>query len=236
MLQPSSQYLNLSIIKVLLCTTLQTSFNMLFTLVSGLLLMGQAQADVTVGFNSRPTVEKRSLNKIHQAALAEGGVVTVWHGGDEKSGGVEFKRQFEKTFPGMQLNVTIDLSKYHDGNIDEQLASGHVYVDSIILQTLHDYPRWAQQGALLNYAPLGFERIYPAFKDSTSAAWYGLELFNWNIMWSSDKLPGFQIRNWNDFLKPELKDKIVLTYPHDDDAVLFAFYLMYVSLDPLVCK
>ena len=38
---------------------------------------------------------------------------------------------------------------------------------------------------------------------------------------------------YQDFIKPEFKDKIVLTYPNDDDAVLYQFELMYVHLSVL---
>jgi ABC-type Fe3+ transport system substrate-binding protein len=34
--------------------------------------------------------------------------------------------------------------------------------------------------------------------------------------------------SYQDFTKPEFKDKIVLTYPNDDDAVLYQFELMCV--------
>jgi hypothetical protein len=57
----------------------------------------------------------------------------------------------------MTVNLTVNLSKYHDGNIDVQLATRNVHVDSVILQSLHDYPRWKQEDALLYYKPLGFE-------------------------------------------------------------------------------
>ena len=33
-------------------------------------------------------------------------------------------------------------------------------------------------------------------------------------------------KEYPDFLKPEFKDKLVLTYPNDDDSVLFQFNLM----------
>ena len=35
-------------------------------------------------------------------------------------------------------------------------------------------------------------------------------------------------KEYTDFVKPEFKDKIVLTYPNDDDAVLYQFDLMCV--------
>jgi hypothetical protein len=122
--------------------------------------------------------ETRSIDDIYQAALAEGGIVTLWHGGDEKSQQNGLKSAFEARFPNMTLNVTVDLSKYHDGNLDLQLAAGNVYVDSIILQTLHDYPRWKKEGALLNYAPANFNRIYPVFRD-VDAAYAGLFIIAW---------------------------------------------------------
>ncbi|KAM0323314.1 hypothetical protein ACHAQA_008906 [Verticillium albo-atrum] len=182
--------------------------------------------DTLLGFNSPREVETRSIDEIYQAALAEGGVVTCWHGGDEANQQDFVKQTFEERFPGMTLNVTVDLSKYHDGNLDELLATRNVYVDSIILQTLHDFPRWADQGALLNYEPLGFDAIDGAFKDSATAAWHSVFHIGWQLFWSTSKLPNVTIAEFDDLLKPELKNKLVLTYPNDDDAVLWAFELI----------
>ncbi|KAG5640192.1 hypothetical protein DXG03_000643, partial [Asterophora parasitica] len=60
-------------------------------------------------FNASVQVETRSLDDIYQAAKAEGNVVTVWHGGDSITGGDALKEAFEKRFPGITLNITIDL-------------------------------------------------------------------------------------------------------------------------------
>lgn len=168
--------------------------------------------------------ETRSLDEIYQAAVAEGGVVTLWHGGDEKTQQNFLKQAFEARFPKMTLNVTVDLSKYHDGNLDSQLAAKKVYIDSIILQTLHDFPRWKKQGALLNYAPKNFDKIYPVFKDK-DAAYAGLFIINWSIQGNTNKTENVP-KSYNDFIKPEFKDKIALTYPNDDDAVLWQFDLL----------
>ncbi|CRK27175.1 hypothetical protein HYQ45_015365 [Verticillium longisporum] len=130
--------------------------------------------DNLFAFDSVPEVENRTLEEIHKAALAEGGVVTCWHGGDEPNQQGFLKQLFEERFPGMTLNITVDLSKYHDGRLDEQLANSNVHVDSVILQTLHDFPRWENQGALLNYAPLGFDAIDGAYKNAATAAYYGV--------------------------------------------------------------
>ncbi|KAH6613176.1 ABC-type Fe3+ transport system [Boeremia exigua] len=168
--------------------------------------------------------ETRSMDEIYQAALAEGGVVTLWHGGDEPGQQDFLKQMFETRFPNMTLNVTVDVSKYHDGNLDLQLAAGNVYIDSIILQTLHDYPRWKKEGALLNYAPVNFDSIYPVFKDE-DAAYAGLFLISWSIQANTNKIDTVPT-SYQDFTKPEFKDKIVLTYPNDDDAVLWQFDLL----------
>jgi ABC-type Fe3+ transport system substrate-binding protein len=42
--------------------------------------------------------------------------------------------------------------------------------------------------------------------------------------------------SYEDFTKPEFKDKIVLTYPNDDDAVLYQFELMYVPHTLHLCS
>ena len=120
---------------------------LLLALTAGLLSSTNAQ---TVG------VETRTLEQIHTAALKEGGVVTLWHGGDEPNQVDGLKTDFEARFAGMTLNLTADLSKYIDGRIDQQLAGKNVYVDTNMLQTLHDFPRWKAEGALLNDKPLGF--------------------------------------------------------------------------------
>ncbi|KAH8161909.1 hypothetical protein CIB48_g6337 [Xylaria polymorpha] len=180
--------------------------------------------DVTLGFNGAPQVENRTIDEIYEAAVAEGGVVTVWHGGDETNQQDALKQAFETRFPNMTLNVTVDVSKYHDGKIDRQLATGSVYVDSVILQTLHDYPRWDNEGALLHYLPLNFYDLQPSFRD-LRGAWYGVSIFAWSFLWNKNRISQGP-QEFEDFLKPEYKDKLVLTYPNDDDAVLYAFDLI----------
>ncbi|KAM3542211.1 hypothetical protein ARSEF1564_004878 [Beauveria bassiana] len=120
-------------------------------------------------FRRAPQVETRSLDEIYKAAQAETKVITVWHGGDEKNEQEHLKTQFEKRFPEIKLNITVDLSKYHD----------HHPADAQRLPALGRKGRPAELRA--EYA---------------------------------------------DWLKPEFKEKLVLTYPHDDDAVLFAFDLI----------
>ncbi|KAE9581960.1 hypothetical protein CGMCC3_g2275 [Colletotrichum fructicola] len=191
--------------------------------ISAALATSVAAYDNLLNFNGAPEIETRSIDDIHKAALAEGGVVTLWHGGDEKNQQDALKEAFEKRFPGMTLNLTVDVSKYIDGNIDRQLSQGNVYVDSVILQTLQDYPRWDEEGALLRYKPLNYDKIHPGFRD-VFGAWYAVVVFGWTNIWNADKVSDGPV-DYLDFLKPEYKDKLVFTYPNDDDAVLYAFDL-----------
>ncbi|EKG19700.1 Bacterial extracellular solute-binding family 1 [Macrophomina phaseolina MS6] len=180
--------------------------------------------DPQLGFNNGVEVENRTLDDIYQAALKEGGTLTVWHGGDEKNQQDSLKQAFEAKFPGITLNITVDLSKYHDVNLDTQLATNNVYVDSVILQTLHDYPRWKSQGALLPYKPLGWEQIEDPYKDN-DGYYTGMYIFGWSNVWNGNYVKDGP-KEYNDFLRPEFKNKLVLTYPNDDDAVLYAFDLI----------
>lgn len=182
-----------------------------------------AAYDNLLHFGPTAQVETRSINQIYKAALKEGGVVTAWFGGDEKNQNDAVKNAFESAFPGMKLNLTTDLSKYLDGNIDQQLASNNVYVDTLALQTTQDFPRWKEEGALLYYAPAGFDKIYSGLKDA-DAAYYGFTGIAWQLIWNADKLKGKKApAEYSDFLAPEYKGKLALTYPNDDDSILFLF-------------
>lgn len=177
------------------------------------ILLGHAFAvDRTLGFNAKPTVENRTINQIYEAAVAEGGVVTLWHGGDERDQMDFLKEAFEKKFPKLNLNLTVDLSKYHGGRINQQLAANNVYVDSVMLQTVHDFTRWAREGSLMNYAPLGFDKIHPAFKDSVSASWYGVSLLFWSNVWNSNKIARRQLYHRGPFLRTPRIPRVPSSY------------------------
>ncbi|KAM4064409.1 bacterial extracellular solute-binding protein [Hirsutella rhossiliensis] len=189
-------------------------------------LVAQASAayDISLGFNRPQINENRTIEQIYKVALAEGGVVNCLHGGDEVNQQDRLKRAFESRFPGMTLNATVNRSKYHTVDIDRQLATNKVEVDVSILQALHDYPRWDQQGALLHYAPNNFFKVSPPFRH-IRAAYYGFAINAWSTVWNPAKLRN-PPREWPDFLKPEYKDKLVLTHPSDDDAIAYIFDLV----------
>jgi ABC-type Fe3+ transport system substrate-binding protein len=144
------------------------------------------------------------------------------------------------------LNLTVDFSKYHDSRIDRAFFAGEEETDVAVLQTVHDFPRWKGQNRLLLYKPPTFDDIYSGEKDLDGAfipigicrypitLWHSLQhqLINFldsfgSFVYDSTKVVAADIpRNYQDVLDQKWKGKLVLTYPNDDDAVLYLFSLI----------
>ncbi|ORX88910.1 family 1 extracellular solute-binding protein [Basidiobolus meristosporus CBS 931.73] len=169
--------------------------------------------------------EEAELQRLYKDTLAEGGMITVYAGGDLPNAGADVVKAFESKFPGTTLNITTDLSKYHNVLIDSQLAKGGDALEPDVthLQTLHDFPRWKAQGALLKYKPIGFKHTYAPYKDKEGYYWATNVFYFTNLI--SNTITGKkQPIEARDYLNPKLKGgKIIYTYPHDDDAVLYQF-------------
>lgn len=186
------------------------------------LAAGRALADATPQ-RPAPAVETRSLDELHRAAMAEGGQLTVYAGGDVPNAYAGWENGFKARFPGMQIRIFADLSKYHDARIDLQLARGRLEADVAMLQTLHDFDRWKREGKLLAYKPLDWDVLWPDTRDP-EGAFHSIGFFAFSNTVNVTQIPMDQApRDALDFLDPKLKGKLVLTYPHDDDAVLFQF-------------
>lgn len=165
----------------------------------------------------------QTLQELHQAALKEGGQLTVYAGGDEVTQGFGIKSAFERQFPGMKINIVVDLSKYHDARIEEELLRKDLKVDVAHLQTLHDFDDWARRGLLMPYKPIGWDQVPDAYKDP-QARFTGLFMLTFANSYNKNMVTEANApRNYSDFLKPEFKDRIIIAYPHDDDAVLYVF-------------
>lgn len=170
-----------------------------------------------------PDVDTRSLDDIHKAAMAEGGKLIVYAGGDIPNAYAGVERAFMTRFPGMSIRMFADLSKYHDARIDLQLARGRLEADVAVLQTLHDFDRWKAQGQLLLYKPADWDAIQSEYKDP-DGAYAGIGIIAFSNSYNTAMLTEATApRDAVDYLDPRLKGRLVLTYPHDDDAVLYQF-------------
>ncbi len=87
---------------------------------------------------------------------------------------------------------------------------------------MHDYDRWKAEGVLEPYFPLGWGAVYPEFKDP-DGAFTAIKLFSFSNIVHSSVPEAETPRDALDYLAPRFKGKLVMTYPHDDDAVLFQF-------------
>ncbi|TLD32069.1 putative abc-type fe3+ transport periplasmic component protein [Venturia nashicola] len=150
-------------------------------------------------YTANVPVETRSLDEIYEAAQGEdGNLVVVW-GGDAGPQGNSLRTAWKARFPKITLDLSVDLSKYHDSRIDRAWLIKNETVDIATLQTLHDFKRWKQQDRLI----------------------FG------NFVYDSTKLNASQIpTSYADLLDPFWKSKLVLTYPNDDDAINYLFTLI----------
>lgn len=194
------------------------------TLIAALIPAAALSACAQPGKSSAPAqAERQSLEQLYQAALQEGGKLVVYAGGDtpEQQNGI--KEAFEKRFPGITLDTIVDYSKVHDARIDYQIATRSVTADVVQLQTLQDYPRWKAEGVLMNYKPIGWDKVYKDFKDP-DGAWTGVFVDAFSNVVNQSALGRTKApREAADYLNPALKGKIISTYPNDDDAVLYAY-------------
>ncbi|MDH6436849.1 ABC-type Fe3+ transport system substrate-binding protein [Streptomyces sp. SAI-144] len=167
--------------------------------------------------------EQDQLNALYRQAKAEGGKVTVYMGGDMPGQWDALAAAFQQQFPDVRLNLVTDLSKYHDARIDNQLATGKLVADAAVLQTSQDFDRWKKQGDLLKYKPVGWDKVFTNAKDKDgyyTGVFYGAFSYIVNTKQLPVKPGDFK---GTDLLKPAYKNKLILTYPNDDDAVLFGY-------------
>ncbi|WP_328444184.1 ABC transporter substrate-binding protein [Amycolatopsis sp. NBC_00438] len=171
--------------------------------------------------------ETRTLDELYRAALAEGGKLVIYAGGDTPTQQDATKAAFKARFPGIDLTLIVDYSKYHDVRVDNQFATGTLVPDLVQLQTVQDFVRWKEQGRLLGYKPAGFSKVHDAFKDR-QGAWVAVSALAFSFMYGTSAVGSAAPRTPLDLVDPKWQGKIASSYPHDDDAVLY-LYTRYVQ-------
>ncbi|MDX2682161.1 ABC transporter substrate-binding protein [Streptomyces soliscabiei] len=170
---------------------------------------------------SKSMSEEAQLQKLYAKAVAEGGRLVVYAGGDKPGQADYLKEAFVKKFPKMKVDIVVDFSKNHDARVDNQIDEHKVVADVVHFQTIDDFPRWKKEGALQKYKPVGWDKVYNQVKDKdgyyTGVFFFGFA--NVTATTLGDRAPV----EAQDFLKPEFRNKLVFTYPNDDDAVLYYF-------------
>lgn len=204
------------------------SLNRRQILTAGAVAMGGAALSSSLvsqaGAATWVSEETKTLDELYQAALAEGGKLVVYAGGDTPTQQDATKAAFLARFPAMSMTMVVDYSKFHNVRIDNQRATNTLVPDVVQLQTLQDFPRWKSQGRLLQYKPAGFGAVYDNFKDATGY-WTGIQIINFSFMYDVAAAGATPPQTPQDLVAAAWKGQIASSYPHDDDAVLYLFKL-----------
>lgn len=167
--------------------------------------------------------DNRSLDELHRDALAEGGQLIVYGGGDLPNGGASLEAAFMRRFPGMKARVLVDRSKFQGVRIDNQLARNKLQPDVVHILAHHYYDRWKAQSQLLPYKPPGWDQVPIEYHDP-DGHWTATAIFAFAPYVNTSLIPEDQApRDLIDFVDPKFKGKLALTYPNEDDSVLWQF-------------
>ncbi|MFJ4964182.1 ABC transporter substrate-binding protein [Streptomyces sp. NPDC088729] len=190
-------------------------------------ITGTTSHPVSAATASRPAAgreETRTLDELHRAALDEGGKLVVYAGGDTPTQQDSTKAAFQARFPGIDLTLVVDYSKFHDVRLDNQFATDTLVPDVVQLQTLQDFVRWKRQGRLLPYRPAGFSKVHQSFKDP-EGAWVAGAVLAFSFLYDNAAAGTDSPLSPLDLVDPKWRGEIASSYPHDDDAVLYLYSL-----------
>ncbi|MGL4697901.1 ABC transporter substrate-binding protein [Enterococcus larvae] len=173
-------------------------------------------------------LENKELEELYQLAIEEmGGTkeeLIIWAGGDAVNQQDAVVQAFSDRFPEIPIDIKVELSKIHDLKIYEELLNGDLTPDVTMLQTSNDFEDWKKLDVLEPFKPVGFQNIRDEFKDS-EGAFSVFRMFAFLPQYAKSGLSSTP-ESLMDMLTHEYQDKLVLTYPHDDDAVLFVYSQM----------
>jgi ABC-type Fe3+ transport system substrate-binding protein len=163
-----------------------------------------------------------SLDELYAKAKGEGAFVL--YVGGPTAPWEAMAKVFNTRYPGINVAISGGFSNVLDKRIDTQIAAGKLEVDAAILQTIADYVRWKASGKLLEFKPIGFDKIDPSFKDPDGAFWATM-VNAVPYMYNTEKVAEADVPNSAlDFLKPQFAGKMVTPYPADDDVTLWVFH------------
>ena len=187
---------------------------------------GPAGARPAAGIPAAVGEETRSLDELYRQALAEGGKLVIYAGGDlaNSGSGAGARTAFRNRFPEIDLTLIVDYSKYHDVRVDNQLATDTLVPDVVQLQTLQDFTRWKRENRLLRYKPAGFSKLHKKFRDP-DGAWVAGMVIAFSYLYDVAAAGANPPLTPPDLVDPRWKDAIASSYPHDDDAVLYLYAL-----------
>ena len=165
-----------------------------------------------------------TVDQLYEAARIEKSLV-LW-GAGPTAGYEAAARAFEQKFPGIAVSLSGGFSNVLNAKIEEQVKTGKVETDLVVFQTVQDLVNWNKRGLLLRFKPEGFDKIGADFKDK-DGAWIAVNANPIFYGYNTEQLQVDAVpKSAADFLKPQFKGKLISAYPADDDATLYAFFII----------
>jgi ABC-type Fe3+ transport system substrate-binding protein len=165
-----------------------------------------------------------TLDELYARAKQE--KTLVFYGAGPTGAHDRWIKEFQERFPGVRVELVGGLSVGLSKKVDEQLARKAVEVDLASFQSIQDFARWKQAGAMLLFKPEGFDRIDPAYTDE-DGAFTPVSINLITYAYNSKRLQAADIpKSALDFLKPVFKGELVTTDPSADDAGLAVFKMI----------
>lgn len=164
-------------------------------------------------------VNAQSNSDLYDLAAREGELVYYAQGPRQVY--ADLVAQFEATYP--KVKVRIVPGRYDViAKIDNQLKSGGALdADVVTAQTIQDLVRWDRSGVLMPFEPTGVETVPAHLRRK---GFFPLSVYVVGSAYNAEKISDSDApRSINDFLKPKFREKIVSTYPHDDDVTLYLY-------------
>jgi len=170
------------------------------------------------------TAQAESMDELYAKAKAEGAVVL--YGAGPTGSHDRWIKDFEQRYPGIKVAHTGGLSPQLNVKVEQQLAAGKMETDLAILQTIQDFGRWKQKGAMLLFKPEGSEQIDAAYKDE-DGAFTAVSVNLIQYAYNSQLVPAAEVpKSALDFLKPRFAGQAITTDPSEDDAALMVFTMI----------
>jgi ABC-type Fe3+ transport system substrate-binding protein len=190
----------------------------------GSALTAGSAATAAPAAGNAPAEETKTLDQLYADAVAEGGDLIIYAGGDRSASADAVRAAFLAAFPDIRLNIIVDYSKFHDVRINNQFETDTLVPDLVQLQTVQNFARWDSEGRLLHYKPAGFSQVYNRFKDPRGA-WTAVFVAAFSYMYDTIAAGTAAPRSPLDLVDPRWKGQIASSYPHDDDASLYLYKL-----------
>jgi ABC-type Fe3+ transport system substrate-binding protein len=165
--------------------------------------------------------QAETMDELYAKAKSEGSLTLYAAGPSEPH--ERSAKAFEQRFPGLKVSISGGFSNVLNQRINQQLKDRKVEADLVIFQTIQDFVGWKRQGALLNFKPEGFDKVYPNYRDP-DGAYVAVHVNTLTYAYNTKLVrPEDAPKSARDFLKPMFRGKLISVYPADDDAALYLF-------------